>query len=252
MITNVWSLSRYLATALPKTGPGGLKPAVRVILLGVLTVATAGGCAGSGVVQFASLHPTEIDPPATTVWRMDAQQCYWWLDDAGELNVAMTCVRNNLLFSKLGRVTFDMSFVLGAPPAGSGRNYAIQQRETRSIFVSALQDLRLISSAGIVGVNMRDDGTLRGGFRTWMVPASNPAMSLSFLPQQTGPLLCFGTFRAVKDETRGKEIRARCEAGGWVRPPRKPPTGSQPAATQPSTSQPAATQAATSPPIPPR
>jgi hypothetical protein len=201
-----------------------------------LLVGMLAGCSGSGLVQFVSMHKSEIDPPATTVWRFDAQQCYWWIDEGGELNVSLTCVRDNLLLGKLGHVEFDMSFVLGDPPAGSGRNYTILQRETRSIFRSALQDMRLASNAGIVGVTMRDDGTLRGSFRVWLAPLAGGA-SLSFLPQQTGPLLCFGTFQPVKDEVRGKQIRARCEAGGWFRPPRKPPIATQPASTQMATSQ---------------
>jgi hypothetical protein len=70
-------------------------------------------------------------------------------------------------------------------------------------------------------------------------------MSFSFLPQQTGPLLCFGTFQAVKDEVRGKQIRDRCEANGWTRPPRKTVS-----ATQPVASQPVATQAVSATPAP--
>jgi hypothetical protein len=249
MTVLVWLLNRCLRAARREMVKRGVNPAVLGLALGAMAASLAVGCSGSGVAQFVSILPTEIDPPATSVWRMDAQQCYWWTDEAGELNVAMTCTRNNLLLGTFGRLDFDISFVLGDPPAGSGRNYPVQQRETRSIFVSALQNQRLISNAGIVGVNVRDDGTLRGSFRTWMVPVAD-AMSLSFLPQQTGPLLCFGTFQAVKDEARGKAIRARCEAGGWVRPPRQPPraaqtTATRPVASQPSEPRPATTQGST-------
>ena len=210
--------------------------AVAALTLCSLVGLAAAGCSGTGLVQFVSVHKSEIDPPATTVWQFDAQRCYWWLDEAGELNIALTCTRDNLLLGRFGHVEFEMSFVLGDPPAGSGRNYTITLRETRSVFRTAMQDMRLASNAGIVGVTMRNDGTLRGSFRVWLNPLANTA-SLSFLPQQNGPLLCFGTLQPVKDEVRGRQIRARCEAGGWFRPPRKPPTATQPATTQPAASQ---------------
>jgi hypothetical protein len=179
------------------------------------------GCSGSAIVQFVSLHPSEIDPPHAAVWRLDAQQCYWWIDQNGELNVAMRCQRRDLLAGRFGRVDLDMSFVLGDSPAGSGRNYAIHQREMRSLFVSALQTQRLIAQQGIVGVTIRDDRTIRGSFRVWITPQVQLQVPL-FLPQQSGPILCFGTFRAVEEAARGKEIRLRCEADGWSRPPRRP------------------------------
>ena len=238
-----WPIHCFHAAGPARRGPR-LKHVAICLALGAWAAGLTVGCSGSGVAQFVSIHPTEIDPPATIIWRMDAQQCYWWIDQAGELNVAMTCTRNNPLLGRFGRFDYDVSFVLGDPPAGSGRNYPVQQRETRSIFVSALQKQRLVSSAGIVGVILRDDGTLRGSFRAWMTPVADPTMSFSFLPQQTGPLLCFGTFQAVKDEIRGKKIRERCEANGWTRPTRKPPTASQPGATQPAATRPVTTRPA--------
>jgi len=200
------------------------------LLAAALIAAGACGCSGSATVQFVSLHQSEIDPPPPTVFRLDAKECYWWLDDNGELNVALRCEMRNLLLGKYGRADFDMSFVLGSPPAGSGRNYPIRQYETRTVFVSALASQRWLSQNGIVGVTVRDDETLSGSFRIWMNPQTELQM-MAFLPDRQGPALCFGTFRAVKDESRGKAIRYRTESGGWARPPRK--TGS--AATQPAT-----------------
>lgn len=204
------------------------------VLTAVLLAVGLSGCTGSATLQFVSLHPSEIDPPPTTVWRLDAQECYWWLDEGGELNVAMSCKIRNALLGKYGRADLDMSLVLGAPPAGSGRNYPIRQYETRTVFVSALQSQRWNSQNGIVGVTVRDDGTIRGSFRIWMTPQAELQV-MALLPDRLGPVLCFGSFQAVKEETRGKAIRVKCEGGGWTRPPRKAGI----AATQPSGSRPA-------------
>lgn len=210
------------------------QPAVVPPMLAIALLASLAGCSGSATVQFVSLHPSEIDPPHTAVWRLDAQECYWWIDEAGELNVAMTCKRRDPLLGQYGRADFDVSFALGDPPAGSGRNYQVQQREVRTLFLSAMATLRLTAQLGIVGVTVGKDGTIRGSFRMWMTPQGELQV-LSLLPEQIGPLLCFGTFRAVQDQARGQQIKARCESGGWTRPPRRPPAPTtQPAATQPA------------------
>lgn len=201
------------------------------------------GCTGSGEVCFVSLHSKEIDPPATDVWAYPAQECYWWVDEAGDLNVALRCPRTNLLLGRYGRVDLDLSFVLDQPPAGSGRNYRIGQRETRTLFRSAFQHIRLVSTNGIVGVTVRDDGTLRGSFRVWMQPRTEAEL-FAFFPNNPGALLCFGTFQAVKDERKGQALRTLCESGGWERPPRSAPT------TQPAAAPPATTAPATSMPAP--
>jgi hypothetical protein len=201
------------------------------------------GCAGSGTVQFVSLHTSEIEPPPATAFRLDAKECCWWLDENGELNVAMNCKIRHLLLGKYGRADFDMSFVLGPPPAGSGRNYQLHQYETRTRFVSALASQRWLSQNGIAGVTVRDDGTLKGSFRVWMIPQTELQM-MSFLPDRQGPMLCFGTFQAVKDEVRGKAIRSRSESGGWGRPTRKRGNAVTQPTTQPAATMPAASQAA--------
>jgi hypothetical protein len=204
----------------------------------LLLLAVLSGCAGSAEVRFVSLQPQEIDPPTTQVYSFPAQECYWWTDDAGDLTLAWRCVRHNVFMGKYGTVDFQMSLVLDKPPAGSGRNYKVGGRETRSLFVSAFEGLRLVSGSGIVGVNVRGDDTLTGSFRIWMTPRAEIHV-FSFLPQDPGGLLCFGKFRAVKDEKRGQAIRAYCEANGWSRPPRTPTTAPASApAPAPATSAP--------------
>ncbi len=191
----------------------------------VLAMALA-GCAGSATVQIVSLQPNAIDPPPARVWRYDADECYWWIDPADNLNVALRSHRHNLLLGRLGDVNLTLSFVFGKPPAGHGRNYAIRSQHTRTLIESALATQRFESYGGIAGVIVNDNGTLQGSFRIWTKqrPGFSPLMFLSGHP---GNFLVFGSFHAVPDEHhKGRDIRQHTESGGWERPtvPKRVPT----------------------------
>jgi len=172
-------------------------------------------------VHLVSLHLGEIDPPDAEVWECDASPCYWWIDDEGQLNIAMLGRRHDVWRGDAGHVEFKMSLVLGEPPAGSGRNYAITARSGRTHLFESLRHQRLNAYAGICGVTRESHDRLIGSFRIWMRPINNVGV-ISFLPQRPGSVLCFGTFNAVHDPERGQAIRSACEANGWIRRPLKP------------------------------
>jgi len=174
------------------------------------------GCTGSAAIHFVSLHPTEIDPPPTEVWQFDAQECYWWVDEAGKLNLTWTHKKSNLLLGKFGLIELNMSLVLNEPPAGSGRNYRVRGNTLRAVFTSALQRQKLQSQSGIVAVMVDDENHIHGSFRLWVWPKKE-LQFFSFIPATSGRLLCFGTFRAVKDEPRGAAVRSYCESNAGAR-----------------------------------
>ncbi|MFQ5422914.1 MAG: hypothetical protein ACE5F9_02925 [Phycisphaerae bacterium] len=204
------------------------RPAVAATVLVMAMV----GCTGSATVQVVSLRPDAIDPPPARVWRYDAGECYWWIDAAENLNVALRSRRHNLLLGRLGDVDLTLSFVLGKPPAGHGRNYAIRSRHTRTLIESALATQHFESYGGIADVIVEDDGMRRGSFRIWV--RQRPGFSpLMFLSGQPGNFLVFGSFHAVPDENhKGRYIRQHTESGGWERPtiPRRVPTSQATAA----------------------
>ncbi|MCG8405068.1 MAG: hypothetical protein MI923_07725 [Phycisphaerales bacterium] len=185
------------------------------------------GCSGSATIQFVSLHASEIDPPPAKPWEYDAQEAYWWIDEAGALNISFRCRRRNLFLGGLGDVELIMSLVPGPPPAGTGRNYNIRRRETRTVLTTGFQFQRFSSYAGIMNVIMKDEDHIRGSFRIWLKPHEKMDF-FSFIPHTPGSFVCFGTYRAVRDETRGKAIRQQCESGGWQRIPRHSGTTSRP------------------------
>ncbi|QDV91396.1 hypothetical protein RAS2_24940 [Phycisphaerae bacterium RAS2] len=191
-------------------------------MLAAIATLTA-GCSGSGRVNFVSLNMTDIDPPPAKAWQFDAAECYWWLDDQGDLNIALRSVRDAGLLGKLGRVELCISFVLDGPPAGSGRNYPIRQREVRAVALNAMQTHRFTSFAGIAGVSTLPNQRYRGSFRAWMHAHSEMSM-FNVMPNRPSPLLCFGNFEAVYDPARGRALRERSESSGFARPakPRAP------------------------------
>ncbi len=198
-------------------------------------VAASTGCEGSATIQFVSLHLTEIDPPSTAVVRYDAQEAYWWLDDEGQFNLAFRCVRHNPWVGKLGRVEVLMSLVPGPPPAGRGRVYTIRHRETRTILRGAADFQRCFSFNGVMDALFDDPRHVRGNFRIWMRP-NEQLYLFSFVPRTTGPLLCFGEYRAIHDPRKGRAIRELCEKEGGRRPPlpagaKRRQSASAPAAT---------------------
>lgn len=200
--------------------------AIRLVLM--TWVAFCAGCTGTAEIQFVSLHVNEIDPPPAKSQRYDAQEAYWWIDEKKDLNIAMRCRRRNVFLGRLGELELMMSLVPGPPPAGSGRNYTVRQRETRTTLSSGLQFQRFTSYAGIMTVIVDDDKHLKGSFRIWMRPHKQIDF-FSFIPRTPGSVLCFGTFNAVLDEARGKTIRQACESGGWERRSgAKSPTNARP------------------------
>jgi hypothetical protein len=197
--------------------------AIRFSLFVILALS---GCNGSAIVNFVSLNTNAIDPPRTDPWRFDARECYCWLDDNGEFNIVMQCRKSNILLGKLGDVEINLSFALDGPPAGSGRDYPIRQREVRALILAPAGNQRLNVNTGICSVITGKNGTYSGSYRILMTPIAELNI-FSILPRRPGPLLCYGTFRAVPNEKRGSEIRAASESLGWARPPRPPPTSTQ-------------------------
>lgn len=188
------------------------------------------GCSGTAKINFISMNTNAIDPPRVEPRRFDAQQCYWWSDESGDFNIAMQSKKANLLLGRLGDIEINLSFVLSGPPAGSGRDYTLKQREARGILISPSGNQRFVIHAGICSVLTGSDGTYRGSYRLWATPLTELNV-FSFIPLRSGPVLCFGSFTAVRDEKRGRPIRERSEIGGWMRPL----PGPRPPTSQPST-----------------
>lgn len=190
-----------------------------VLLCGLMAV----GCGGRAEISLISLNAQAIDPPRVEPSVFNADQCYWWVDEEGDLNLAMRSQWTTLILGRFVTNEFAMSLVLDKPPAGSGRDYRVGLRESRTILTSPLQTQRLFSTAGVICVLMDPGDATHGSFRIFMTPLQDQT-AISILPYRPGPILCYGTFRATRDAERGMAIRHHCEEHGWLRPPRANPT----------------------------
>jgi len=190
---------------------------VRVIVAAAVCVGVV-GCSGSGSaeIRMTPLSVSDIDPPTTDVTSFSASECYWWLDGVGDVNIAIRCTKQNLLLGKFGKQSLIISFALDEPPAGSGRNYKVRSRESRTVLGSPLMTQRFASYAGIVSTLVDDAETIHGSFRMLTKLRDDPGL-LSFLPPSQGSVLVFGTYKAVRDADRGLAIRRESETYGWGR-----------------------------------
>ncbi len=183
-------------------------------LSALFAAALAGGCAGSADVRFVSLDAQEIDPPAVDVLEYAADRACWHVNDAGELVIGIRAARGSLLFS----TELLISLVPGGPPAGSGRNYNMRDREVRVALVNRGGAQRLRAYRGVMTVSVEDSDTITGSFRVFARTDARLQL-LSLLPPRPHDFLCFGTFRAVRSARRAEEIREQTEAIGGKRAP---------------------------------
>jgi hypothetical protein len=185
------------------------------------TLLFVAGCS-AGALHIASLNVASIDPPPAEVMQFDARRCAWWIDGNGDMNISMVFCKRNLLLGKLGSIDIFVSFALDKPPAGSGRDYPIRQRESRVMVKSAATNMRFVGHSGIISVIRAPGNRFKGSFRILMNTIAEVPL-LSFLPQRPGPVVCFGTFEAQFDPQIGEVLLKVSEQDGWARQPQIPP-----------------------------
>lgn len=199
------------------TGPTGSYRAA--FLVGVVATALTAGCSGRMTCHFVTLNMKSIavEPTDAKVTPMECTTCTWWVDDQGRLNVAGWFQNASLLDKRLDR-TFYLSFVLGRPSKGVGKNYIANLSTARAYIKTPLNVYGLKSSYGIVGIEHRNGDTLVGAFRI-----NARLYARRFLGGWTtgSPYLLFGTFQAVKDTGQGRTIREATEADTFERNVRK-------------------------------
>lgn len=172
---------------------------------------TSMGCTGSARFGLVSLNTQAIDPPRVEPFEFSADECYWWTDDSGNLRIALHARQRNLFLGKLGVVDIDLSLCLDKPPAGLGRDYPLHHHEPRVTIRSVMQTQRFASVSGIASVLVKPRDQLHGSFRILLNPVAEASM-LSILPSKPGPILCYGTFRAMRDAERGAGLLNQADA----------------------------------------
>lgn len=181
------------------------------------------GCRGGGQLQFADLNYAAIDPPSPRFQTIEIERCYWWTDDAGQVWIAME--HDRAVLPGVEPFVLRMSLVLEKLPAGRARNYLVQQRELRAVARLGPAEGRFVSLAGIVALYREPNERLRGSFRLEVSREISKLLGGWGRPSRN---LMQGTFVAIPDTGRGREIATETELYGWDREPRQPPPATRP------------------------
>jgi len=176
------------------------------------------GCRGSASYTIASLNTRRISASESLTRRIDAGECYHWINDYGELCVAMRMTDGSILGKAFSKTSIA-SLVLGDPPASTGRDYRATRRTARFNNNAGYGHTRAASLRGVVGVWDYDKKVIAGRFRL-----VTRQQSYSVLTGWRGKaqVLYVGEFRSVFDRKAGEAILNNTEKNGMQR---KQPAG---------------------------
>jgi hypothetical protein len=177
---------------------GGGRFAVALLAVSLLLT----GCAGGGRLEFASLDFRAVDPPPPRVSPVGLQECYWWTEDDGRVQIAMQSRRTPLWNSTL-RFQLQLSLTLEKLPAGPARNYTLEPRALQARVRFGPWESRFTSQTGIVALYRESGDRLRGSARV-----RTSRVTLQWLGGWSEPVryLMLASFTAVPDERRGRAI----------------------------------------------
>ena len=176
------------------------------------------GCAGGGRMYITALDYQAIDPPAGPAPRfvqLELDRCFWWVDEQGRVAVALARDQP-LALGTDWRFKFRLSLALGEPPAGHARDYAVSKRELRATVQGGPLRSRYSSVRGIVALYREANERLRGSFRLEVAREVQQMLGGWGSPSR---YLMMGTFEAVRDDVRGRQIAAETETPGSEREP---------------------------------
>ncbi|NLE28245.1 MAG: hypothetical protein GX629_01080 [Phycisphaerae bacterium] len=181
------------------------------IMTGLLT-----GCGGNVRCNFVSQNMASIrvEPTDARSIMLTADECYWWVDDQGRLNLAGQGVQKSLLGSAYDR-EFLISFILTEPSQGVGKDYHLTLDSVRGYIKLNNNIYRFESIFGILGSENRPDNRLIASYR-----CNIRIQSAKLLGGWSNPVqfLIFGTLQATPDrQTKGREILRRTEEDGFER-----------------------------------
>lgn len=165
------------------------------------------GCAGHGSLYLVPLDTKRIGQAGELVARVRADECYFWTDEKQQLCLAMRAFEGSILGGRFEKELLA-SMVLEGLPAGSTRDYRMDQRTFRSKSRAGCVHLRSASLAGVIRVWDYGKERIRGRFRV-----VTKQQSWSVLTGWTGDarVMVVGEFSAVGDRHAGERIAEQAE-----------------------------------------
>jgi hypothetical protein len=174
------------------------------------------GCTGTVKCSLVSNNMSDItvEPTDARTITLDCPECYWWVDEDNRVNIAGRKIARSLINSRYD-FEFYITFVLGEPSQGVGKNYQLNQTSIRGLVKSGGNILRFQGTYGILGSENRKSDTLISAYRSGIGICSSKLFGGWSNPV---PFLIYGTLTAVPDrENKGKSWRKLTEAEGYER-----------------------------------
>ncbi len=174
------------------------------------------GCNGNIDCSFVTtnFNSISIKPTDAKAFRFRCSECYWWVDNSGRLNIAGQHIEKSLINSALDK-EFYISFVLGSPSRGMGKDYKLNYQSVRGLIKMGGNIYRFRSTRGILGIENEGKELIRAAYR------ANVRIYVARLLggwSKGTPFLIYGTLKAVSDKQgKGKQIRKITEDMGYSR-----------------------------------
>lgn len=197
-----------------------LRPFSTILLVTGLSITTGllTGCNGNVRCNFVSQNMSSIrvEPTDARSVKLTANECYWWVDDRGRLNLAARGIQKSLLGRNFDR-EFLMSFILTEPSQGVGKDYPLNTQSVRGYLKLNNNVYRFESIFGILGSENRPNNRLVASYR-----ANIRIQGAKFFGGWSNPVpfLIFGTLEAIPDRrNKGRDILLQTEEDGFERTP---------------------------------
>ncbi|MBP7935809.1 MAG: hypothetical protein KA354_14270 [Phycisphaerae bacterium] len=217
----------------------------------LLAALSAIGCTGQGTVHMVPFMRSDFGPAERPIASTPVTEAYYWLEPDGRLNIALRHHVASLLGKAL-ESEWQMSIILDGLPAGAEKLYTLNARSVRAKHTRGPAHQRFASFGGVAVTEAPRNGLLSGRFHVTVRSQRFGVFSGWSPPLQRGPLIIMvGTFTAVENATRGREILERTEGDGFDRKSNLPlilrgslapasrPTGTRPAPDHPVATSPA-------------
>jgi hypothetical protein len=130
-------------------------------------MAMMAGCGGNIHCTFVSqnMNSIRVEPTDTRPAQLDANECYWWVDDDGNLNIAGRSEQKSLFGKQYDR-EFVIWLVPGKPSQGVGKDYRLIHGKVKGYIRSGPNFHRFESTFGLIGIENRPHDRLIASYRS--------------------------------------------------------------------------------------
>lgn len=210
-------LSRGLRNALPH-GHGRATCHARWLAIALLAAAPGwlAGCTGRASLSAIPFSRADLrDQEPLVVALPTAARCAWYVDNAGQLTVAMK-YENIPILGKFTKAQWLARFRLGEPPAGRSLRYNLYRDQVRGVCSSGVEHWRFQTRWGMLVLDRLPGERFRGRFQITVAQQQFTLFSGWSPAGFAAPLLImWGEFEAVHDESFAKSVVATIDKENW-------------------------------------